>query len=118
MSLPFGSDTSTPVALLYKGDIRGHTIIYQTKNADLSVAICSFAIDVRSSWLVAADRLDIGVLMELPPFVEPGGVDEVTEDPTVLDLAACLAAFSARRFCFDADGGMVEGGRREREKID
>jgi len=43
--------------------------------------------------------------MELPPFVEPGGVDEVTEN--VLDLAACLAAFSARRFCFDADGGIV-----------
>jgi len=45
--------------------------------------------------------------MELPPFVEPGGVDEVREEATVLALAACLAAFSARRFCFDADGGMV-----------
>ena len=76
--------------------------------AYLSVAICSFAIDVRSSWLVAADRLVSGVLMELPPFVEPGGVDEVTEEAMVLALAACLAAFSARRFCFDADcGGMV-----------
>ena len=94
--------------------------MYQIKNADLSVAICSFAIDVRSSWLVAADRLVSGVLTELPPllppFVEPGGVDELTEEPIVLDLAACLAAFSARRFCFDADGGMVV--RREMEKID
>ncbi len=107
ISLPFGSDTSTPVALLDKGDIKGHTIMYKINNADLSVAICSFAIDVRSSWLVAADRLDSGVLMELPPFVEPGGVDEVREEATVLALAACLAAFSARRFCFDADGGMV-----------
>lgn len=90
-------------------------IIYQKKNPDLSVAICSFAIDVRSSWLVAADRLDIGVLMELPPFVEPVGVDEVTEELILLDLAACLAAFSARRFCFDADGGMVV--RRETDRL-
>ena len=75
----------------------------------LCVAICSFAIDVRSSWLVAADRLVKGVLSELPPFVEPGGVSEVTDESTglALALAACFAAFSARRFCFDADGGIV-----------
>ena len=51
--------------------------------------------------------------MELPPFVDPGGVEEVTEEAI---LEACLAAFSARRFCFDADGGMVV--RRETEMID
>ena len=80
----------------------------------LWVAICSFAIDVRSSWLVAADLLVKGVLSELPPF-EPGGVDEVMDESAglALALAACLAAFSARRFCFDADGGIVVA-RRER----
>ena len=95
------------MALLDKGDIKRHTMTCKINDAYLSVAICSFAIDVRSSWLVAADRLVSGVLMELPP-VEPGGVDDVTEELRVLALAACLAAFSARRFCFDADvGGMV-----------
>lgn len=79
------------------------------------MAICNFAIDVRSSWLVAADRLVKGVLSELPPFVEPGGVDEVTDESIglALTLAACFAAFSARRFCFDADGGIAVA-RRER----
>lgn len=73
------------------------------------MAICSFAIDGRSSWLVAADKLVNGVLSELPPFVEPGGVDEEIEgSAALLTLEACFAAFSARRFCFDAEGAIVE----------
>ena len=66
---------------------------------------------VRSSLLVAADMLVSGVLIVLPallPFTEPFGVsvepDVVASD---LPLAACFAAFSASRFCFDADGAMV-----------
>jgi hypothetical protein len=39
--------------------------------------------------------------------VEPGGVDEETEKSAELALAACFAAFSARRFCFDAEGGIA-----------
>ena len=66
--------------------------------------------DVISSWLVAADKLVNGVLSELPPF-EPGGVDEETEKSATLEfaLAACFAAFSARRFCFEAEGGIAMG---------
>jgi hypothetical protein len=50
-----------------------------------------------------------GVLIELPPFAEPGGVEDVTDGSAglMLALAACFAAFSARRFCFDADGGIA-----------
>jgi hypothetical protein len=93
--------------------IKTYHVIRLEKNY-LSVAIFSFAIDVRSSWLVAADRLVKGVLIELPPFVEPGGVDEVIDDSAklALALAACFAAFSAKRFCFDADGGIVVAVRR------
>lgn len=73
------------------------------------VAICNFAMDVRSSVLAAADTLVRGVLVELP-FTEPFGV-EVEVDASVpfavLPFVACFAAFSARRFCFDAEGGMV-----------
>lgn len=111
MSRPFGSDTRTPAVLLDKKEIVSvktyHVIRLEEKY--LSVAIFSFAIDVRSSWLVAADKLDKGVLTELPPFVEPGGVDEVTDDSPglALALAACFAAFSAKRFCFDVDGIAV-----------
>ena len=72
---------------------------------------------VRSSLLVAADMLVSGVLIVLPallpallPFTEPFGVS-VDPDVVASDLpfAACFAAFSARRFCFDAEGGMVVG---------
>jgi hypothetical protein len=81
------------------------------------VAICSFAIDVRSSWLVAADRLVNGVLTALPPLVEPVGVDEAeSSTPLALTLAACLAAFSASRFCFEADGGIAVRERERREE--
>jgi hypothetical protein len=68
------------------------------------VAICNLAI-VRSPTLDAAERLVNGVLSALP-LVEPLGVDVEVEGS--LALAACLAAFSANRFCFEADfGGIV-----------
>jgi len=43
--------------------------------------------------------------------VEPGGVDEEKEGSPALalTLAACFAAFSARRFCFDEEGGIAVG---------
>ena len=63
-----------------------------------SVAIWSLAIALRSSLLCAADRLVIGVLASLPN-IDPVGV----ELAVVLPFAACLAAFSWRRFCFDAE---------------
>jgi len=119
MSRPFGSETRTPAVLLHKKALvlikTYHVKRLEEKNY-LSVAIFSFAIDVRSSWLVAADRLVKGVLIELPPSVEPGGVDEVRDDPArlALALAACFAAFSAKRFCFDRDGGIMVA-RRERK---
>lgn len=114
MSRPFGSDTRTPAVLLDNKKIvlvKTYHVIILEENY-LSVAIFSFAIDVRSSWLVAADRLVMGVLIELPPFVEPGGEDDSVG---LLALAACFAAFSAKRFCFDADGITV--GRRVREWV-
>ena len=63
----------------------------------------------KSSLLVAADMLVSGVLTELPPFTLPVGVlvvlvAVVLSSPALdFSLAACLAAFSARRFCFEAD---------------
>ena len=48
------------------------------------------------------------MLAELP-LAEPVGV-EVEVDASVslpLFLADCLAAFSARRFCFEEEGGIV-----------
>lgn len=76
-------------------------------SADLSVAIWSFAIDVRSSWLVAADMLVSGVLKVLP-LVDPAGVDVDVDASAPLAFAACFAAFSARRFCFEREGAIVE----------
>jgi hypothetical protein len=69
-----------------------------TLTADLSVAkfnffICSAA-STKSSVLPVALRLVKGVL---PPLTEADGVP----------LADFFAAFSASRFCFDADGGIV-----------
>jgi hypothetical protein len=92
---------------LIKADLRRVHMESGVKKINLSVAICSFAIDVRSSWLVAAERLVKGVLSELPPFVEPGGVVEEIDGSRPVVLAACFAAFFARRLCFDVDGGMM-----------
>ena len=51
-----------------------------------------------------------GVLTELP-LTEPVGVEVpvVVEASVPLLLAACFAAFSASRFCLDAEGGIVRG---------
>jgi hypothetical protein len=51
--------------------------------------------------------------------VEPGGVDEYPEGSVALALAlaACFAAFSARRFCFDAEGGIAMG-RTKMSRLD
>ena len=72
----------------------------------LSVAKLSLAMDMRSSWLTfllpRALRLVRGV--EAPPLVDSAGV----EVPVALEPpAAFLAAFSARRFCLDAEGGIL-----------
>lgn len=51
----------------------------------------------------------MGVLTELPPLTEPVGVDaEGSVEPFAFE--ACFAAFSARRFCLEAEGAMVVGG--------
>lgn len=55
--------------------------------------------------LAAAERLVRGVLAALPPFSDPIGVDSEVAVP--LALRVPLAAFSANRFCFDADGAMI-----------
>lgn len=63
----------------------------------------------KSSALVAADMLVIGVPIALPPATDPDGVvvDEASVDPFCLE--ACLAAFSANRFCLDAVRGGISG---------
>jgi len=55
--------------------------------------------------LFAAETLVSGVLVALP-MTEPAGVEvDVTVSPC--RFAACFAAFSASRFCFDAEGGGI-----------
>jgi hypothetical protein len=46
-------------------------------------------------------------------------VDEETEKSAALALAlaACFAAFSARRFCFDAEVGGIVVGRAKNELV-
>lgn len=60
--------------------------------------------------LVAADLLVSGVFTELPPLTEPDGV--VVDVPVMLAspflaFDDCFAAFSAKRFCFDAEGAII-----------
>lgn len=63
---------------------------------------------VRSSALVAADVLVRGVpTNELPPLTDPLGVDVEVDFP--LAFAEPFAAFSASRFCLDAEGAIMEG---------
>lgn len=69
----------------------------------LSVATLSLAIPVKSSWLVLADMLVRGVPV-VDPIVEPFGVDVDVE--ASVPLEACFAAFSARRFCLEAEGAI------------
>jgi hypothetical protein len=70
-----------------------------------SVAMVSLAIDVRSSVLLAVLMLVSGVLVALPPLTESAGVDVDGEDLPAI-VAFFFAAFSARRFCFEAEGGI------------
>lgn len=83
------------------------------------MAICSFAIDDKSSWLPAAERLVSGVPVALP-LTEVAGVEVEVAVESVVDapfpFAACFAAFSASLFCFDAEGAMVVGGGGKRVK--
>jgi hypothetical protein len=90
------------------------TLVNQETN--LSVASFSFSMEFNSSVLVAADKLVSGVLTELPPLTDPVGVVvvvDVVDDASCVEpfcFAACLAAFSANRFCLDADcGGILPG---------
>src|ERR1700683_4751246 len=62
---------------------------------------------VRSSALVAADIFVRGVPAELPPLTEPLGVDVDVPVDCPFALADPFAAFSANRFCLDAEGGIV-----------
>lgn len=64
----------------------------------LSVAKDNLAM-VRSSWLPAALMLVRGVFVLLP-LTDAEGVPEVEVSPF-------FKAFSARRFCLDAEGAMV-----------
>ena len=72
----------------------------------------NFAIDVKSSLLLAALILVIGVLVALP-LTESAGVD-VDEDVPAAIPAFFFAAFSARRFCFEAEGAMVMAENNDR----
>lgn len=78
------------------------------ESAYLSVASFSFSMALRSSILAEADTFVRGVFAELPA-TDPVGVDVVVDEAPAFCLAACLAAFSARRFCFDADWGAMSG---------
>ena len=115
-------DTTIPTIHPLPLHSRSNAESARRKGTNLSVAICSFAIALRSSWLVAADMLVRGVAAVLP-FVEPAGVEPVVEDaslsPLDLTFADCLAAFSARRFCFEAEGAMkfVKSGGRGQKRV-
>lgn len=62
--------------------------------------------------LFAAETLVSGVLAALPK-ADPVGV-EVDVPVSLCCFAACFAAFSASRFCFDVEGGMSEERRKTR----
>lgn len=79
------------------------------KNAThLSVAKANFAIESSSVLAFLESR---GVPM-LDAGVESTRVDVPSVVPPSFALAACFAAFSARRFCLDADGGIVKDRQR------
>ena len=58
-----------------------------------------------------------GVLVELPS-TDPVGVEVAVDEATAFSFADCLAAFSARRFCFDADRGGISMLCEARERTD
>lgn len=68
----------------------------------LSAAIETF---VRSSWLLLSERLLRGVLSDEVPSSDSVGVDPDTVLP--LALAVPFAAFSAKRFCLEAEGAIA-----------
>lgn len=67
------------------------------------------AMEVKSSWLF--DLLGAPLMLVngvLRPFTEPVGVVVSDEGPVPAEAAAFfLKAFSARRFCLEAEGAMV-----------
>jgi len=68
----------------------------------------NLAMEVKSSVLFAALMLVMGVLEVLPPLTEPAGV-EVEVEVLPARPAFFFAAFSARRFCFEAEGAIWIG---------
>lgn len=69
------------------------------------MAICNFAIDVKSSVLLAAETLVSGVLVVVP-VTDGVGVDPEVVVPDC--FTDCFAAFSASLFCFEAEGAMMD----------
>ena len=75
----------------------------------LSVAMLSLAMDIRSSELPALLFIPL-ILVKgvLAPLTEPVGVDVRGElSPSGLPPAFFLAAFSAKRFCFEDERGGI-----------
>lgn len=65
--------------------------------------------DVRSSVLPAMLFMPlILVIGVLAPVTDPAGVD-VDVEASPFGVEFFFAAFSARRFCFEAEGGIVQG---------
>lgn len=62
----------------------------------------------KSSWLLALLGAPLTLVNGvLRPFTEPVGVVVRDEGPVPPEAAAFFAAFSARRFCLEAEGAMV-----------
>ena len=66
----------------------------------------NFAIESKSSVLFAAVLVN-GVPTGLPAVIEPLGVEVEVEASVPFSFDDCFAAFSARRFCFDDEGGIA-----------
>lgn len=80
----------------------------QVRQTYLSVAMLSLAIDMRSSELPALLFIPL-ILVKgvLAPLTEPAGVDAIGELSPLVPPALFLAAFSARRFCLEAETGIL-----------
>lgn len=76
----------------------------------LSVAILSLAILVKSSELALSEpgTLVSGVFAP-ESLAEPVSMGVPVDEPPLAALTEPFAAFSARRFCFEADGGILFG---------
>jgi hypothetical protein len=74
--------------------------------ADRSVFKLNLAISALASPTKSADEPFVDVMGVEPPGVDmPPGVEVPVVEPPFMD--ACLAAFSARRFCLDAEGAIL-----------